>query len=72
MRPDARASLSMNAREAPLCGLAFNEGVVKSSKCCVDVSGEENWGARRWQQVGSRLGEEKGRTRETKSNRQRE
>lgn len=41
MRPDARASLSMNAREAPLCGLAFNEGAVKSSKCYIDVSGEE-------------------------------
>lgn len=41
MRPDARASLSMNACEAPLCGLAFNESAVKSSKCYVDVSGEE-------------------------------
>lgn len=41
MRPDAGASLSMNACEAPLRGLAFNEGAVKSSECCVDVSAEE-------------------------------
>lgn len=62
----------MNAREAPLCGLAFNEGAVKSSKCYADVPGEEI-GERGGVAAGKLVDQhEKGQTRGTKSNRQRE